>query len=278
MPGLSDIKLKLLMDFHSLKDDERTITKISKALGMKKYEVSRQVSQLCEMGYMERLESREIALTEQGKELSDKLAKRQISAENHLVYEGVPREIACKDAVIWAMNCTDETFNAIEKWESHYIIKSYFPKNASFTGKKLCEKIENGSFEFPFVIYRDNVRNMSNISMANKGFCHPCEVVVKNGEGTLILRVQPMEENSRLTGEKIFGKVAHLEYFENGNWCEASYLNDTIRIPMTALQFLNIGDDVASLILHGSLCLKITSTCGEVHMPESTAIFTLLVH
>ena len=48
------------------------------------------------------------------------------------------------------------------------------------------------------------------------------------------------------------------------------------RIWAEALQFINMGEGPAQ-ILHGSVSLKMQSTCGEDHMPESSAVFTLLI-
>ena len=39
---------------------------------------------------------------------------------------------------------------------------------------------------------------------------------------------------------------------------------------------LNIGSGVGQ-ILHGSVCLRMQCSVGTKHMPESTAIFTILI-
>ena len=31
-------------------------------------------------------------------------------------------------------------------------------------------------------------------------------------------------------------------------------------------------------LLHGSVCLKMQCSVGDMHMPESTAIFTMFIH
>lgn len=275
---MNETKLKLLLSFHTFSFENRTITKIARSLNMEKYEVSRLAVQLSEEGLLDREDNRHPILTEVGQQLAEKYASRLALAKAHLIYEGVPENEAERDAIIWTLNCTDGTFEAIERMEQHYIIKGYFGSNAVFSGSDLCKRIYNGKFIFPFVIYRDNVKNQSNISMANHGFRHPCEIIVTNGKGMVYLKPISMIEKSPTSGTNIMGKVSHLQYFNGAEWIEAGKQEQFVCIPMDSMRFINIGEDIASRILHGSICLKMGCTAGDMHMPESTAIFTLLIH
>lgn len=42
------------------------------------------------------------------------------------------------------------------------------------------------------------------------------------------------------------------------------------------LHFLNIGEGMGQ-ILHGSVCMRMQCSVGTMHMPESTAIFTIMI-
>lgn len=273
-----ELRLRIFMCFLNFIEENRKITKMAQALGVEKYEMSRQVAQLEKEGYVDRSDPRSPVLTAKGRQVAERLARRMELAQNHLIYEGVPRDEARHDAMMLTLYCGEKTFENIQLIEEMLRMKDVFPDRPSFSGRDFCEKINEGHYTFPFIIYREKVKNGNNISMANKGFAHPCEVVVGESGGFVLLRAVDMNESSRLNGLKMKGKVQHLKYFDGRRFIEAAVNGDFIQIPLDHFIFHNIGEDAMNRILHGSICIKMCCSVGEIHMHESTAIFTLFVH
>ena len=78
-----------------------------------------------------------------------------------------------------------------------------------------------------------------------------------------------------MSGETLQGRVETLRYFDAGRFVCAEPNGQIFSFPAEVLQFVNVGSGVGQ-ILHGSVCLQMESSVGAGHMPESTAIFTLL--
>ena len=86
------------------------------------------------------------------------------------------------------------------------------------------------------------------------------------------------EQESRMHIKEIF---AGRRDFHGGDIC--NYLSDGgidgryVFFPVTALRFISMGKGRDTL-LHGSVCLKMQCSVGDMHMPESTAVFTMFIH
>ena len=173
------------------------------------------------------------------------------------------------------MYCSDETFEVIRSMEEQYRMKHLLRTYERFDGTILCNGLRDGQYLLPFIIYRETVKNGSNISMSNEGFIHPCTLSVTDGRGMILLKAQRVEKYSAMTGRKMSGKIKCLKYFDGSKFCEAQRNGDLISFQASVLEFVNIGSD-SGRIFHGSVCLKMTCSVGIMHMPESTAIFTLL--
>ena len=273
-----ELRLRIFMCFLNFTPENRKITKMAQALGVEKYEMSRQVAQLEKEGLVDRSDPRSPKLTDKGRQLAEMYAKRMELAQNHLIYEGVPKDEARHDAVMLTLYCGDKTFENIQLIEETLRMKDIFADRPTFSGREFSEKINDGHYTFPFIIYREKVKKGNNISMANKGFAHPCEVVVGESGAFVLLKAVDMDAPSGLNGLKMKGKVKHLKYFDGKSFVEAAVSGDFIQIPLGPFEFHSIGGDPLNRILHGSICLKMCCSVGEIHMPESTAIFTLFVH
>ncbi len=273
-----ELRFKILMCFLNFSEENRKIGKMAQALNIEKYEMSRHVALLEKEGLIDKSDTRNPILTEKGKKLAETYSKRMQLAQNHLMYEGVPEDEARHDALMLTLHCGDRTFENIQLIEETLRMKDVFAKRKNFSGAEFCEKIKDGRYTFPFIIYREKVKNGSNISMANKGFAHPCEVVIGEGGGIVMIKAVDMKENSQFSGLQMKGRVKHLKYYDGKRFTEAAVSGDFIHIPLKYFNFVNIGSDTMTRILHGSICLKMCCTVGEIHMPESTAIFTLFIH
>ena len=140
----------------------------------------------------------------------------------------------------------------------------------------MCSHLKDGEYRFPFLIYREHMNDGSNLSMANEGFEHPCSIVVKDGKGVIRLRAVDVSFKSLTTGREMNGRVRDLRYMENGEFHPAAQDGEWLSFPAEAVSFLNMGTGIGQ-ILHGSVCIRMRCSVGTKHMPESTAVFTIIV-
>lgn len=86
-------------------------------------------------------------------------------------------------------------------------MKQVFAERKTFSDSEFCEQIKDGNYTFPFIIYREKVKGHNNISMANDGFVHPCEVIVRENDDVILLKAIEMNENPKFNGIKMGGMV-----------------------------------------------------------------------
>lgn len=277
MPDLPELlRLRVLLCF--LREDEKdcTVTEIARILGEEHYTVSRAVAAMEREGLISREAPRRPRLTEAGRAQAEKYAERIDITMSHLLYEGVDVENARQDAYCWALYNAEDTMEVIRNAEEKCRVKYELRGQKQFGGAVLCKRLKDGEYRFPFIIYREKARNGSNISMANKGFEHPCILSVKDGIGILRIKAVDMTANSATTGKAMHGHVDKLKYLDNGRYVSAERSGNVLSIPASALSFQNIGEGIGQ-ILHGTVCLRMQCSAGIMHMPESVAIFTVLI-
>lgn len=270
------LKMRVLMSLYKMNEESCNVTSLAKTLAVEKYSISRAMVSLEKEGLLDRKNLRRPKLTARGRQEAEKYSERMDIATNHLIYEGVTEIEAQRDAMFLSMFCSEETFQVIKSMEESYRIKHMLRDRKKFNGGILCSKLRDGKYQYPFIVYRKSLKDGSNISMANDGFQHPCSLYVKKGIGTVSIKAKGMSRSSQATGLKMTGKISSLKYFDGTRFCDAEKNGDLLSFPAEALEFINMGDDI-SRILHGSLCMKMTCTVGPMHMPESTAIFTILI-
>lgn len=227
-------------------------------------------------GLIDRSDSRRPHLTEMGRQKAEFYSERTNVVLNHLLYEGLDISIAEHDAYAWALYSSDETMSLIRSQERRYKAKYELRKTETFDGAELCTHLGDGEYRFPFLIYRESVHDGSNLSMANAGFEHPCTLSVKDGKGTICLHPLNISARSFITRKEMNGRVRMLKYLSNDNFIPATDDGECITFPADVLKFINIGAGMGQ-ILHDSVCLKMQCSVGTVHMPESTAIFTIMI-
>lgn len=200
MPDSPDIlRLRVLLCF--LKRDETcTVMGISRTLKEAKQNISRAMIALEKDGLLDRSNPRCPTLTAPGYQKAKYYAERIEITLNHLLYEGVDVESARQDAFQWALYCSDKTMETIRATEQRYRVKYELRDQKQFSGIQLCKLLKDGVYQFPFLIYREHVKNGTNISMANEGFEHPCTLYVDDGEGWIQLRAQSISAKSASNG------------------------------------------------------------------------------
>lgn len=277
MKNSADIlKLRILLYFLRGNLKDCTVTNIARVLGEQKYTISRVLSELEKEGLVDKLNPRCPALTAEGKKKAQMYHERIEITTNHLMYEGVNVEYAQNDALHWALYNSEQSMEAIRAASERYRVKYELRNQKQFSGAVLCKIMRDGIYQFPFIIYREQMMDGNNISMTNDGFEHLCTLCVQNGEGIIRLRSQLVSDVSKSPGEKRHGQVRNLQYFDFGSFIDAEVSGNVISFPAAALNFVNIGSGVGQ-ILHGSVCLSMEDTCSNSDMPRITEIFTVLI-
>ena len=270
------LKMRILTCFIKMSKSNCNVTGLAKSLSEEKYAVSRAMKSLESSGLLDRSDNRCPVLTDKGQKLAYEYADKIDIVANHLLGEGVNPAAAKQDAFLLSMYCTNETLSVIKEIEDKMRIKQVTDSYTNFTGKKLCHKLGDGTFELQFVMYKNSVKNNTNISMANEGFYHPCTLTVEKGEGLISLKAKNISRKSRLTGKKMNGKVSVFRYFDGTSFVEAERQGNIVTFPIEAMNFITMGES-RDRILHGSLPVRLGCSVGCMHMPESPAIFTLIV-
>lgn len=270
------LRLRVMLCFLKEDSESNTVTGISKILGEEKYKVSRILIGMEKNGLLDRSDTRHPVLTESGRREAERYAERLEITLNHLLYEGVDSENARSDAFYWALYSSDKTIESVRTAEERCRVKYELREQKQFSGSTLCKRMKDGIYRFPFLIYREHVKDGSNISVANEGFEHPCILTVKGGIGTLQLHAVDICIKSEVNEKKIHGKVKNLKYYDSGSLISAEKNADLLSFPASALNFDNIGAGQGQ-ILHGCVRLKMEYTAGMLHMMESTAIFTIWI-
>lgn len=260
------MRLRVLLCFDTSNRSECTVTGIARTLGQEKYSISRILKYYNQEGIIDTSNSRHPTLTEKGEETLNYYSERVNTLVNHLLYEGVDIENARSDALSMALYNSEQSMAAIRATEETYRIKFEFRNQKQFSGSVFCKRLRDGTYHFPFILYREQAENGDNISAENKTFGHPATLVIKDGKGTIQLLAQNTSEKT----------ICEIKYFDSGTYVTAEKNATIFSIPADILRFVNLGSGTCE-ILHGSAALQIYSDCGVEELPGVPAIFTMLV-
>ena len=254
-----------------------TVTGLADILGEGKQKISRLLMSLEKEGLLDRSDLRRPRLTQAGRKQAAYYEKRTNIVLNHLLYEGLDLNDAEHDAYAWARFSSERGMEIIKSSEQRYRAKYELRRQKEFGGEELCRHLADGEYSFPFLIYRETVRGGTNLSMANEGFRHPCVLRVADGRGQIVLQPVDLSAKSPLTGRKMNGRVRKLTILQpDGVFMRAEENGENLAFSADVLHFLNIGEGMGQ-ILHGSVCMRMQCSVGTMHMPESTAIFTIMI-
>lgn len=267
------LKIRVLLCFLKSDSANCTVTGISKTLNKEKYVISRAMAALEKEGLLSREDPRKPVLTKAGQERAERYNERMEVSVNHLLYEGVNIDSAKRDALVWSRYCTDETMDVVRSLENRYRVKYALRGQKQFGGSAVCRLLQDGSYQIPFVLYREQVHDGHNISMANDGFEHPCTLRVEKGVGTVHLRAIGVSRQTA-SGDLAVSKVSALKYFKDGWYISAESSGDVFSFPADALRFLNFGTGTGQ-ILHGSVGLQME--CFMDRNRSVQAIFTMMI-
>lgn len=274
---LNQLQIKLLLYFLEAEPKKRTVTDAAKYLGKTKVFVTRTLDKLEKMDIVQRVESRKTVLTSYGNQLGMAYQKKLKVAERYMQFQDLPPALARENAMaMLSAGFTDEFINRMEEQEERLRVKEIFAGRNSFSGEELCENLKDGSYMLPFVIYREHIKNGNNLSMANQGFEHPCELVVKDHIGVVYLQIKNVSAPSAQGGRMMEGKIEKLQYQQEEQFLNAGREGRYVYFPASALSFITMGNGREE-VLHGSVCLNMQCSVGALHMPESKALFTMLI-
>ena len=275
--SLEILKMRALICFLNEDPALCTVTGLADILGEGKQKISRLLRSLEKVGLLDRSDLRRPRLTQAGREQAAYYEKRTNIVLNHLLYEGLDLNDAEHDAYAWARFSSERGMEIIKSSEQRYRAKYELRRQKEFGGEELCRHLADGEYSFPFLIYRETVRGGTNLSMANEGFRHPCVLRVADGRGQIVLQPVDLSAKSPLTGRKMNGRVRKLTILQpDGVFMRAEEDGANLAFSADVLHFLNIGAGMGQ-ILHGSVCMRMQCSVGTMHMPESTAIFTIMI-
>ena len=275
---LTPFQIQLLLYYLEAEPKKRTVTDSAKILGTTKWAVTRALDALEKQDVVERQENRKTVLTASGKKLAEKCRGQMKILEQYMQYQDIP-PVQIKENALRALSAgfSDEFMARLAEQEGRMRLKEIFAGHRDFHGGDICNYLKDGSYYFPFIIYREQIKNHNNLSMANRGFENPCELIVKDHEGLVYLAVKTVSAESMSSGKKMEGRVNKMQYLYDGEFRDGGIDGRYVYFPVTALNFIAMGKGRDTL-LHGSVCLKMRCSVGDMHMPESTAIFTMFIH
>ena len=275
---LTPFQIQLLLYYLEAEPKKRTVTDSARILGTTKWAVTRALDALEKQDVVERQENRKTVLTVSGKKLAEKCRDQMKILEQYMQYQDIP-PVQIKENALRALSAgfSDEFMERLAEQEGRMRLKEIFAGHRDFHGGDICNYLKDGSYYFPFIIYREQIKNHNNLSMANKGFENPCELIVKDHEGLVYLAVKTVSAESMSSGKKMEGRVNKMQYLYDGEFRDGGIDGRYVYFPVTALNFIAMGKGRDTL-LHGSVCLKMQCSVGDMHMPESTAIFTMFIH
>ena len=275
---LTPFQIQLLLYYLEAEPKKRTVTDSARILGTTKWAVTRALNALEKQDVVERQENRKTVLTASGKKLAEKCRGQMKILEQYMQYQDIP-PVQIKENALRALSAgfSDEFMARLAEQEGRMRLKEIFAGHRDFHGGDICNYLKDGSYYFPFIIYREQIKNHNNLSMANRGFENPCELIVKDHEGLVYLAVKTVSAESMSSGKKMEGRVNKMQYLYDGEFRDGGIDGRYVYFPVTALNFIAMGKGRDTL-LHGSVCLKMQCSVGDMHMPESTAIFTMFIH
>ena len=275
---LTPFQIQLLLYYLEAEPKKRTVTDSARILGTTKWAVTRALDALEKQDVVERQENRKTVLTASGKKLAEKCRGQMKILEQYMQYQDIP-PVQIKENALRALSAgfSDEFMARLAEQEGRMRLKEIFAGRRDFHGGDICNYLKDGSYYFPFIIYREQIKNHNNLSMANRGFENPCELIVKDHEGLVYLAVKTVSAESMSSGKKMEGRVNKMQYLYDGEFRDGGIDGRYVYFPVTALNFIAMGKGRDTL-LHGSVCLKMQCSVGDMHMPESTAICIMFIH
>jgi Mn-dependent DtxR family transcriptional regulator len=272
---ISSLKMQFLFCLLNMEDRSKSITHISKVLGVSKATISR----IKDWGEANNIliydQTHKPVLTKYGMRLAQRYEFRKEIATKWLSSERVPSPALEKDAMNFSMFMSAETVAVIERIVKRAEVRKEIGSKPTIDGRNFCAMLGDGVYTITFMFFRYMYGNAFTIepSMANIGLESDAELIVTKGVGTIRLRAKPIKHASAMSGEFVSGSLSTLKYKENDLFREARKEGNDFFFPADVLQIVKIGDK--NDVLQGNAILKMSCSAGSMHMPESVSLFTM---
>lgn len=270
------LKMKILMYFQQNDLSLCTVGKMAERLGTFKQKISKLLIQMEEEGFVNRSNNRHPELTESGIRAAEEYANKIKITLEYLLNEGVSLESAEKDAYSIVLLSSKSTMDAIKRKYLKAKIKKELASLDSIGAGDICKRLKDGMYPINFLIYRQHPDYDRHLSMANKGFEHPAYLFVENGIGKIKLKIKDMKARTPYKDGMVKAQASEVSYLYDDQYMKAEFLGSFISFPLDVIKFTIIGENERAM-LHGSLFIKIKSTINTTYMPESEAIFTIII-
>lgn len=272
MKEMTVVRIRILLSILHNQEKGITAAAIAQSLHVSKSTVSRAVE------YFQRqklVQEKKLGLTALGEKIVRQYWERKEMLVSWLVEKvGMERIKAEEEALTMILTVEPKTLEAflaqIEETR----------RNCELGGiDGFCEKgidylLDDGQYDISFTIYKDSNKQHMKVSMANDGFHHPGQLLVKNGIGIIRLESKKVIRNAPLGNRMLAGQVDSIAYLDNHQYANAVHEGNVWKWPVSCMKFTyNKGEK----ILTGSAILKLSCSVGEIYMPESTAVVTIIV-
>ena len=162
---LTRFQIQLLLYFLEAEPKKRTVTDAARYFGKTKVSVTRTLDSLEKLGIVERTQARKTVLSHYGTKLAQKFQQQYQIAERYMQYLDLT-PLQAKNNALSALlaGFSEEYLNRMQEQEERMYIKEVFAGRQNFSGQELCDYLKDGSYFFPFVIYREHIKNGNNIT------------------------------------------------------------------------------------------------------------------
>ena len=195
--NLNGIQIQLLLYFLEAEPKKRTVTDAARYLNKPKSTLTHILDSLDDLALMERVEGRKSVLTAAGERTAQQLLHQRKILEQYMQYQDIP-PAQIKENALRALSAgfSDEFMERLAEQEGRMRLKEIFAGHRDFHGGDICNYLKDGSYYFPFIIYREQIKNHNNLSMANRGFENPCEMIVKDHD---VFQIPHFQETPRIS-------------------------------------------------------------------------------
>lgn len=274
---LNRFQTELLIYFADADPKRRTVSDAARFFSKPKSTVVYTLAAMRGLGLVQHAAGRKSALTVTGIKVAEQYKSRLSSLKKYMIYQDISPEEADENAMLALISgFSDEFLKRIDEQAVRMTLKEAFSGRSSFDGRELCSNLKEGRHSFPFVLFRENAKNGDNISMGNNGFEHPSQLIINGESRQVYLKIKTISAKSALSGSLMEGRINRLQYREGGEFYDAGFDGRYVFFPASSLCCTSTGTG-RDMMIHCSAYLKIQCSVGEIHMPESKAIFTMFI-
>lgn len=267
-------QMKYLIELAPKKDGRPvSLAEIARRFDVNRSTISRALAGLVDEGILDE----QLAFTTYGKSFMMRFSHIYENLVYWLTRNGINEDAAGEDALNIMMNCSDETISLMEQGGDFCKACDYFGENGHkliVDGNSLSRYIPKGDYRVAFAFCKGRKRDPQQISMANEAFHHPAVMTVRDNESYMRIKCRKVEQKSMKDMELMSGEMKSMRYEYRNRIKSAEVKNGYVTLPLEAMQFSLLQDED---MIRGEMKLFLSSSVGEIHMPECTALLRVFV-